>query len=456
MLKTLTSLPRCFGVLAVASLLVLVVPNASAQRADNPPELSEKVQSGIAPLSKLFEEKKWDEALVSIDGLISKVDAVSFDRAFLAGLKAQIYGSKGDYVGAIPPLEDMLKVADQLKLFRFTRVLPVNEQDAVINLASLYLQDAGTPGKTIDQQRALYAKAHMYGKRLVEGKKPTPEAQTMWARILFSEATIDPSKIDMTIMKQAADEADKALHLVVKPREDHYTLYLACLQQLGDNVKSAEMLELMVKLFPNNKNFWPLLFNTYVALQGAGDKTADISAVIALERAQAAGQMVSNKDNFMLAGLYYNIQQYEFAAELLEKGLRNGKIDPDQKNWELLAASYQQMSKDARAIEVFKEAIKLFPKSANLELQVGQILYNTDKHPEAYIHLQAAVSKGLDKPGQTLLLISYLALEMKRLDEALVAAEKALAADPKSKQAQDILKVVKDSIEEREKFKNQK
>ena len=158
----------------------------------------------------------------------------------------------------------------------------------------------------------------------------------------------------------------------------------------------------------------------------------------------------------MLAGLYYNIQQYEFASELLEKGLNNGKIDPDQKNWELLAASYQQMNKDARAVEVYKEAIKRFPKSSSLELQVGQICYNTDKHLEAYTHLQAAVNKGLEKPAQTLLLISYLALEMKRLDEALDAAEKAFKADPKNKQAQDILKVVKDSIEEREKFKKQK
>jgi Tfp pilus assembly protein PilF len=440
-------------VLVAATCLSL---GMSAAPTDNAPELSEKISGGIAGLSTLFEAKNWDEALKVIDGLLAKADPISFDRAFLADLKANVLGSKGDLGAAIEPLETALKIGDELKLFRFARALPIGEQETLINLASLYIADASAPGKTIDYQRAAYAKAHLYGKRLVDVKKPTVEAQSMWARILYSEAILDASKVDLTLMKQAAAEAEKALYLVIKPKEENYTLLLAALQQLGDNVRCAELLELLVQKFPNSKSYWPMLFNTYVALQGSGDKTVDLSAVVALERAQAAGQMTSNKDNFMLAGLYYNIQQYAFASELLEKGLRNGKIDPEQKNWELLAACYQQMNKDARAAEVFLEAIKLFPKSPNLELQVGQIYYNTEKHNEAYKHLQAAVAKGLEKPSQTLVLIAYLALENKRLDDALSASEKAVKADPKSKEAIAILKVVKESIAERDTFLNNK
>ena len=454
MLNSFPSLYRC-GIVFFA--VAFVTLGMSAAPADNPPEVSEKVQTGIAPLQTLVEAKKWDEAVAMIDGLIKKIDQKSYDCAFLSGFKAQILGSKGDYGAAIEPLETMLRIGDDQNLFRWARALPMSEQETLINLASLYMQDASTPGKTIEQQRAAFAQAHIYGRRLAEVKKPTIEAQTMWARILYSEATIDQSKIDLTLMKQAAVESEKALYLTVKPKEENYTLWLASLQQLGDNLRCAELLELLVQKFPNNKTYWPLLFNTYVAMQGSGDKTVDLAAVIALERAQAAGQMVSNKDNFMLAGLYYNIQQYVFASELLESGLRNGKIDPEQKNWELLAACYQQMNKEARAIEVFLEAVKRFPKSSNLELQVGQIYYNNEKHEQAYEHLKAAVNKGLEKPAQTLILLSYLSLEAKRLEDALSWAEKAAKADPKSKEAQNIVKVVKDSITERDNFlKNRK
>jgi tetratricopeptide (TPR) repeat protein len=456
MLNSFKSISR-LGSVVIASA-VLGVCSAFAE-GNNAPELSESVASGIAPLSALFEAKKWDEALKAIDALITKTEPVSFDRAFLSQLKAQIYGSKGDYGIAVQPLETALKIADELQLFRFTRALPINEQETLINLASLYMQDASTPGKSLDYQRAAYAKAHIYGQRLASAKKPTIDGQTMWARILYSEATLDSNKVDIAVMKQAAVEAEKALYLTIKPKEENYTLLLATLQQLGETARCADLLELMVKKFPNSKSYWPVLFNTYVSMQGSTDKRildVDLSAVIALERAQAAGQMTTNKDNYMLAGLYYNIQQYAFAAELLEKGLRNGTIDPEQKNWELLAASYQQVDKESRAIDTFLEAIRLFPKSSNLELQVGQIYYNAEKHDDAFKHLQAAVAKGLEKPGQTLILLSYLSLENKRLDEALVFAEKAVKADPKSKDAQNILKVIQDSITDRDNFKKSK
>lgn len=458
MLNPFKSIYRSIIALLAATFLTL---SASAAQAENPPELSEKVQNGIAPLQKLFEDKNWDAALASIDGLIAKVDAKSFDRAFLCGLKAQIYGSKNDALAAISPLEEMLKIADELQLFRFSRALPMSETDVLLYLTQLYMQDATQTGKSLDYQRAAYAKAHMYAKRMVGGKKTTDfqkmaDAQTMWARILYYEAAIDPAKVDMTVMKQAADEAYKALLILVKPKEDNYTLYLACLQQLGDNAKVAEVLELMVKLFPNNKNNWLYLFQTYSTMANSGDKAAELSAIVTLERAQAVGQLMSNRDNFTLAGLYFNIQQHQFAAELLKKGLRNGKIDPEQKNWELYAACYQQMGNDARAAEVFSEAIKLFPKASNIELQLGQIYYSNDKHSEAFIHLKAAVDKGLEKPGQTLLLLAYLSLEAKHLDEALIYAERAAKADPKSPEIKNILQLVKDSIKDRETFKNQK
>ena len=455
MLNPFKSMFRRVGVLSIAA--ILAVSSSYASQADNAPELSDKIGAGVTLLAPLFEAQKWDEALTGLDALLLKTAPNSFDRAFLSSLKAQILGSKGNYAAAVEPLESALKIADDLHIFRFTHALPISEQDMLINLASLLVADAATPGKSIEVQRVDYTKAHTYGRRLIESTTQTVDSQTMCARILYSEAMLEPSKVDMTLMKQASVEAEKTLFLVIKPKEDNYTLYLATLQQLGDSKRSAEMLELLVKKFPNNKSYWPMLFNTYVSMQGSGDKTVDLSAVVALERAQAAGQMVSNKDNFMLAGLYYNIQQYAFAADLLEKGLREGKIDSEQKNWELLAASYQQMSKEDRAIEIFHQAIKLFPKSPNIELQVGQIYYNNDKRADAYKHFLAAVNKGLEHPSQTLVLISYLALEDKRLEDALSAAEKAVAADPKSKEAQNILKVIKDTMTERDNFlKNKK
>lgn len=445
--------------LLLGAALCFGTPVARASQADNnPPELSETVQTGILPLSKLYEEKKWADAIKVIDSLIPKTEANSFDRAFLSGFKAQLVFATGDAMGAIAPLETMLRIGQEKHLFRFARLLPVNEHDALSTLAQLYMAEASNQNATPEAHRNAVKKARDYAKRLVDNDPKSVDAQYMWARILYGEATSSSAQVDLTIMKQALSESEKILYLTIKPREEHYLLLLACLQQLSDFTRCSEILELMVKQFPNNKTAWPMLFQTYLALQGTPGKEKDyeLAPLVTLERAQAVGMMTSNKDNFSLAGLYYNIQQFQFAAEILNSGLHNGKIDKDQKHYELLAACYQQMGKDDRAIEVYLEAIKAFPKAASLEQQIGQIYYNSDKREDALKHLQAAVIKGLDRPAQTLVLISYLALELKRLDEALVAAEKAVAADPKSKDAQAILSVIKDSIEQREKFKKQK
>lgn len=445
------------GALAFALTLLCSSPVLHAQRAsDNPPELSEKVSSGIQPLSAMVDAKKWDDALKVIDGFLNRQETPAYDRAFLSGYKAQLLFAKNDAIGAIEPLENMLRIADENKFFRFARALTVSEADTLSTLAQLYIQDAQSGNKPIEQQRALMAKAHRYGVRLSSNPKVSADAQFLWARILYSEATLDSNQVDMTMMKQCADAAAKALRLVIQPKDEFYTLYLAALQQLGETAKTAELLELMVKKFPNNKTFWPLLFQTYLILQGSNDKSAELSAIVTLERAQAVGQMVSNKDNFALAGLYYNSQQYKYAAELLETGLRSGKIDSLQSNWELLAACYQQLGREARSIDIFHEAIKIFPKSPTLEYMVGQVYYNSDKPELALKHFQNAVAKGMEKPGQTLVHIAYLALELKRLEEALAAAESAVKADPKSKEAASILKLIQESIRDRENFKKSK
>lgn len=438
----------------VVLALACTVLTLNAQRSENAPELSEKFQETVQKLSPLFEAKKWDEAVGMIDAAAAKAEPVSFDRAFLLQLKAQILGSKGDFAAAVIPLEESVKIADQLRLFRFARVLPMTEQDSLINLASLYLQSVETPGATLEMRRAGYEKALHFAKRLVEGRKPTLEAQYTVARILYGLASMDGAKVDMTLMKEAKKAAEDTLLLTIKPKEEHYTLLLACLQQLGENERVAQVVELLLAQNPNSKTLWPMLLGTYVGMQSNKDISADLRAVLALERAQAAGQMKSPRDNFSLAGLYYNMSQYAQAADILDKGLKSGTIENDIRNWELLAACYQQLNKEDKAIETFSEAIKRFPKNSSLEQQLGNIYYNSDRQPEAYKHLLAAVDKGLERPAQTLVLCAYLAMEMKRLDDALVVAERAVQADSRSSEAQSILKVINDSIKERNQFLN--
>ncbi len=164
--------------------------------------------------------------------------------------------------------------------------------------------------------------------------------------------------------------------------------------------------------------------------------------------------MNTPKDNFNLVGIYFNMQQYDQAIGLLEKGLRDGSIDNEQRNWELLAASLQQVRRELRAIDVLKEATKHFPDSGSLYLQIAQIYYSLDKLNESYTYATQAVAHKLDKPWQAHTFLAYICYELKKLPEALEAINTSLKYPEGGKDAERLKKAIEDAIKEREALAN--
>lgn len=434
------------SLLVGALLLGVTVTGYSQEKEKSPPkELSDKVSEALnGPIKTAKEARNWDEAIRQLDALITTTQPESYDRAVLTVDKAQTLFQKNDLVKAIAPLEEALKLSDAHGYFEQRVAL-----DMVLSLAQLYANEAQASKQT-DEQRRLYSKAYSYVRRwLDQSKTPNPDLEQFAASILLQQATLNPEKVDVGLVKAAQVEIEKGMRMSVKPKDQFYVLLLAALQQQGEYKKSAEVLELLVKQFPNNKSYWQTLAQTYVQLE------EHVRAIITFERAQQYGIMNTPKENFNLVALYFNIKQYDKAIELLEAGLRNGQIENEQKNWELLAASYQQLHKEQKAIDALKEAGKRFPKSGAIDLQIGQIYYSMDKAPEAYAYIKSALDKGIDKPSQTYVFLSYLAFEMKKLDEARDAAQKAIKADPNSKDAQRLLDAINDSIRDRDAQKNQ-
>ena len=165
--------------------------------------------------------------------------------------------------------------------------------------------------------------------------------------------------------------------------------------------------------------------------------------------------MNARKDNYNLVGIYFNIAQYEKAAELLETGLKSDQIENDPKNWELLALSYQQLQRPLKGIEALKDGTKVFPKSGQLEFLIAQAYTSIDKPEEALKHIQAAISKGsLAKPYQAFLSLAYTAYSLQKYDIALDAARKATEFPEGVKDGQNMAKALEDLIRDRENKKN--
>lgn len=448
-----SSRPRRIRILSLLLACAVGTPGVVCAQDNAPPrELEERTATDLDKLQPLLDAKNWDGALALIQGIRKRVDAKSYDMAIATDVEAKLYLQKGDYAKAIDPWEIALKLGDAYKFFDHN-----SQQERVYYLAQICYQEAtGTKGA---QQKQYFAKAISYLERwLADSQKPPldparAEASMFFANVLYQQAVIDPEKVDMALVKRAGEQIELALRSSIRPKESSYLILLAVAQQEGNWVRLGEILELLVKQYPGKKDYWSQLVGVYGTLaaqekiDAATAREYNTRAIIAMERAQALGFMKTPKDNYSLFGMYFNVGQFGRATEVLHAGLRDGSIESEQKNWELLASSYQQVDKPYAAIEALMEGAKKFPKSGQLDYQAATIYYALNKPEDAYKQMKNALQKGgLEKPGTAHGFMAYVSWEIGNLNEALEAVEKALTFPDAQKDTQ--LPRLKGAIEE--------
>lgn len=447
------SLPRSSKARWAAILLALGAPVAVTHAQQDAPkkEISDKVAEQFAKIRELTDAKNYDAALKIIDDLSRGVSPNSYDLAVLSQVKAQVLLTNNNYAAAIPPLETAVRLGETYEFLE-----PRQLQEYLMLLSQLHFQVAVSSKNPVEQRPGMDKAVEYLRRYLSKDPKLTPESQLYVAQALYQRATIDEQNIDTQMLKEARDQAEKGLLLSIKPRDTFYVLILAALQQDGRDEEAAEFLELLVKQNPTNRQYWQQLAFTYLNLaekeKNNPDRAYDwnVRTILTIERAQELGIMDTPRDHFNLIGIYFNIQRFDQAVELLEQGLKNGKVESTQRNWELLASSYQQIHKEFKAIEVLNEAAKLFPEAGQIEFTIAQTYYMLDKMEDAYRHAVAGLRKGnLDKRSTVLLFAAYVGYELRKYEDALKFAEEA-SKDPEAENAERLVKAIRDSIEERE------
>jgi hypothetical protein len=419
--------------------------------AEERPQLDSRTSDELTKFQAFQEAKNWDGALALLLNLQPTLNPTSFDNCFITMVVSKLYMQKGEYAKAREAMEVALRLSDTYDYLELRDV-----QELVYYLARVYNEEASTLKSAALQQQYL-SKSIDYTKRWLEHNDKSPqdpqrqEMMLFYPNVLYNRAVINPAAIDVKGMKQCQVEIEHCLVTISHPRESFYVLLLASLQQQGNLARAAEVLEQLVAQYPAKKEYWVQLAPLYLNL--AFDKNEEkareynIRAILTIERTQALGFMRTPKENFTLVGLYFNVGQFGKATELLYSGLKSGAIEPVQGNWELLAYSYQQVDKPYQAIDVLKEAAQRFPKSGQLNYQVAQIYYSLEKPEDAYRSLVTAVAKGgLEKPYAVYNFLAYVAYELTKYDEALVAVEKAIASPGAEREHQ--LPRLKQAIEE--------
>ena len=413
---------------------------------------SEELEKNLKKIMDAINGKKFKTARRDIDRLLrsDKIDPISYDTALLSNLKAHSYLQESKYKEALPNLEKAYEMGvkyalwDRAELQRMLFVL------AQVNY--LYASEI----KNTAEKKRFYEKSIELGKLWIS-KEPKPNATML---IFISNAYFQLGTIEKTpnreFLKQAIDYAWKNLTLQLKVDEKTYQLIVAALYQMEDVEKTTEILELQVKENPTKKETWQQLLALYNAIaQKALENKDPVAArenqlrmVVTMERAQKHNILNTPKDNMTLVAIYFQLEEFDQAALLLEQFIKENKLEDNKVGYDLLSSAYFRLNEPEKAIDALKRSAEAFPDKGDIEVTIAQFYLTLEDQKNANLHLTKAIEKGnLEKQGTVYLMLSFTAYELGEYDNALKWAQKSLEyPDVEKKNSQRMIRAAGDMI----------
>ena len=450
---TLSSYHRTVRRSLVALAFALLAPLALLGQ--NPPkkEINDRIASRMQPLQEYVQgdTPNYQAALNLIDELLATQRPEPFDILALNQIKVQVLLTMQRYTESIAPLETTLDLGR-----RYDFMAPKQLAEFTLILAQLYFQEA-TESRDPELKMQYFQKAYDTTKVVLsELEKPTADQLAFAASVIYTLATADEDNLNKELLNDARDLAREGILMSAKPRENFYVFILQAYMEEGNNAEAAKILEILVDMSPDSSQYWSQLQATYIGLAAAAEDRDDTQAayeynlrvVHTIQRAQDRGLLDDPRDHFNLIGILMNIKRFHEAIDLMERDLASGKVENTQRNWELLASSYQQVHQQDEAIDALERASKLFPTAGSLDFQIANIYYAKDDLRDSYRFAKSSLDKGnLDNRASTQMFTAYIGYELREYEEALVYAKEAEAAGVQN--ADKLRQAIEDAIADR-------
>ncbi len=411
--KRLTS-----ALVVMAALGVTVAPASAAvqpnmakveeRKARKTQIVGERVGKTLVKAFELYNEDKLDEAIAV---LLDTKSSNDFDTATLNRFLGNLYATK-DEKQAIKYLTLAIQ-PDQLTF---------NDQAAAMKLlADLLIQDK-------QYQKSIKA----YEDWIMFTGEQNADAYLRIANAYWL----------MTQYDKVLPAADDAIRFSTKPAEGPYQLKMAALYELKRYKELISVVETMVQLFPENKQFWVYLGNFYTLTEEYAKSLAT------LQMAYSQGYLEKDSEVRMLAQMYANNNIPYKAATVMEKHMKEGLVKKDRNNISFIASNYQSAREFVRAAEYYGELAKL-TNDADAYRRQGSALVSVQKYNEAIAAFDKALALNVDKPGPVYMSLVDAYFNQKKYKEAYAALMNAKKDPAMSRQVRSWESYIRDKAKQK-------
>mgnify|MGYP006138716567 CR=1 FL=1 len=370
--------------------------------------VGERVGKTLVKAFDLYNEEKLDEAIAV---LLEVSSSNEFDKATLNRFLGNLYATK-----------DEKQAIKYLTLAVKPDVLTFNDQASSMKLlADMQLQDK-------QYQKAIKA----YEDWILFTGEQNADAYMRIANAYYL----------MNQHDKVLSPADDAIRFSPKPIEGPYQLKMAALYELKRYKELVSVVETMVQLFPENKQFWVYLGNFYTLTEEYG------KALSTLQLAYTQGYLQKDSEVRMLAQMYANNNIPFKAAVTMEKHMKDGLVKKDKNNLTFIASNYQSAREFVKAAFYYGELAALTNDADSYRRQ-GSAYLSVQKYNEAIAAFDKALSLNVEKPSSVYMSLVDAYFYQKKYKEAFAALMNAKKDPNMSRQVRSWESYIRDKAKQK-------
>lgn len=180
---------------------------------------------------------------------------------------------------------------------------------------------------------------------------------------------------------------DQAISMSDEPKESWYQMKLAAHFELEQFPKAAQTLETMIQKWPEKKTYWTQLSQIYYKLK----MTDEALSVMVL--AYRRNMLDKETDLMYLSSLYSNSDIPLKAASVMQKGIEDGIVGDNKKNWTITADAWYAAQEMEKSLVAYANAGKV-SEDGEIDLRRAYILVDMERWAEAAEAVNSALEKG--------------------------------------------------------------
>ncbi|WP_299729432.1 tetratricopeptide repeat protein [uncultured Endozoicomonas sp.] len=339
------------------------------------PELRQITYKYILKAQEQMAEDDYASARQSLEHVLAKVQSSKYDKAAINQMLGVVFANQEQYDKAISYFRSAL-ADDALHL-------PAAQQ-VRYNLAQLLMMKGKYP-EGIDQLK-------IWMSNLDDNVEIPARAWIMLAN----------GYSRMQQWGKVIEPAENAIAASDSPPESWYTLLLAAHYEMKDIPSAIDVLEVLVTLAPQKKQYWLQLSGMNMSIK------RDAAALAALRAAYRNGLFDKESDYTQLAN-FLTYQQVPYQAGVVySKGMQEGLVESNFENLKKLANFWSHARENAKAIDAFNQALEL-KADPGLQVKLARMLARSERYQELLVMVDNPVEGMTEKQQGEMLFLTGMA-----------------------------------------------